>query len=109
MIMANSVTKTGAPESQPALRWPTRPISAVVAGTGSCVPERVLTNADLEKEDTMYGEQWQRKVTLTSLVFHQIHHRAQIEVLMRQAGLRVPGLYGPSKEEWAAMGMTPQD
>ncbi len=67
------------------------------------------TDADLEKEDNMYGEQWKRKITLTSLVFHQIHHRAQIEVLMRQAGLRVPGLYGPSKEEWVGMGMTPQE
>ena len=26
-------------------------------------------------------------------------------VLMRQAGLKVPGVYGPAREEWAAMGM----
>lgn len=26
-------------------------------------------------------------------------------VLMRQAGLVVPGIYGPSKEEWANFGM----
>ncbi len=26
-------------------------------------------------------------------------------VLMRQAGLTVPGIYGPSKEEWANLGM----
>jgi uncharacterized damage-inducible protein DinB len=25
-------------------------------------------------------------------------------VLMRQAGIRVPGLYGPAKEDWAAFG-----
>jgi len=51
------VTKTGTAESQPASRWPTRPISAVIAGTGSHVPERVLTNADLEKMvDT--SDQW---------------------------------------------------
>ena len=30
-------------------------------------------------------------------------------VLMRQAGLGVPGIYGPSKEEWATMGMPPQE
>jgi uncharacterized damage-inducible protein DinB len=29
-------------------------------------------------------------------------------VLMRQAGLPVPGVVGPSKEEWAAMGMPVQ-
>ncbi len=66
-------------------------------------------DASLEQEDDMYGSKWKRKVTLTSLVFHQIHHRAQVLVLMRQAGLKVPGLYGPAKEEWAAMGMAPQE
>jgi hypothetical protein len=28
-------------------------------------------------------------------------------VLMRQAGLEIPGLYGPARQEWAAYGMTP--
>jgi uncharacterized damage-inducible protein DinB len=55
----------------------------------------------------MYGQQWQRSQVLTSLVFHQVHHRGQITVLMRQAGLRVPGIYGPSREEWLAMGHAP--
>jgi uncharacterized damage-inducible protein DinB len=27
-------------------------------------------------------------------------------VLMRQAGLKVPGIYGPSREEWVKIGMT---
>ncbi|MBK7956896.1 MAG: hypothetical protein IPK03_01545 [Bacteroidetes bacterium] len=27
--------------------------------------------------------------------------------MMRQAGLKVPGMYGPSKEEWEKMGMEP--
>lgn len=26
-------------------------------------------------------------------------------VLMRQAGLTVPGIYGPAKEEWAKFGL----
>jgi uncharacterized damage-inducible protein DinB len=30
-------------------------------------------------------------------------------VLMRQAGLRVPGIYGPAKEDWASMNMPPQE
>ncbi len=54
----------------------------------------------------MYGEKWTRGATLTSLVSHQIHHRAQMTVLMRQAGLNVPGIYGPSREEWKKIGMT---
>ena len=51
------MTKTGAHEPQPAASWPTHPLSAVVAGTGSQVPERILTNADLERMvDT--SDQW---------------------------------------------------
>ena len=53
----------------------------------------------------MYGEKWTRSATLGSLVKHQIHHRAQMTVLMRQAGLKVPGIYGPSREEWSQFGM----
>lgn len=62
---------------------------------------------DLMLLDTieMYGSTWTRGATLSSLVSHQIHHRAQMTVLMRQAGLPVPGIYGPSREEWSKMGM----
>ena len=40
-----------------------------------------------------------------TLINHQNHHRGQMTVLMRQAGLTVPGVYGPAKEEWATAGM----
>jgi uncharacterized damage-inducible protein DinB len=63
----------------------------------------------LVNETEMYGEMWQNGHTLTALINHQIHHRAQITVLMRQAGLKVPGIYGPSKEEWAVYGMQPRE
>ncbi|MGE5680928.1 MAG: DinB family protein [Bacillota bacterium] len=56
-------------------------------------------------EDNMYGEMWKKSLTLTVLLVHQIHHRGQMTVLMRQAGLVIPGLYGPAKEEWAQFGM----
>ncbi len=52
----------------------------------------------------MYGEQWSVATILDILNSHQIHHRGQMTVLMRQAGLRVPGVYGPSREEWAEFG-----
>ena len=63
------------------------------------------TDADLEIEDAMYGETWKRGLTLLYLMLHQAHHRGQITVLMRQARLPIVGIYGPAKEEWAAMGM----
>ena len=60
----------------------------------------------LEKKD-MYGESWAIGTTLSALIDHQIHHRGQITVLMRQAGLKVPGIYGPSREDWDHIGMEP--
>jgi uncharacterized damage-inducible protein DinB len=65
-------------------------------------------DAMLLEEIDMYGEKWKRGFLLDVLVKHEIHHRAQLTVLMRQAGLKVPGIYGPSKEEWEAMGMPAQ-
>jgi len=65
------------------------------------------TDASLKVEDDMYGTRWTRDMTLAALLYHQVHHRGQMTVLMRQAGLKVPGIYGPAKEEWAAMGAQP--
>ncbi len=59
----------------------------------------------LLETDDMYGETWPRGKTLTILIHHEIHHRAQMTVLMRQAGRSVPGLFGPSKEEWSEYGL----
>lgn len=61
----------------------------------------------LQEEDDMYGEMWKRGTTLRILIEHQIHHRGQMTVLMRQAGLKVPGVFGPSYEDWQSYGMEP--
>ncbi len=63
------------------------------------------TDETLAVEDDMYGQRWKRGMTLSALIAHQTHHRGQMTVLMRQAGLEVPGVYGPARQEWAAMGM----
>lgn len=63
------------------------------------------TDATLDEKDNMYGEEWRRSVTLQILLLHQTHHRGQMTVLMRQAGLTIPGMYGPAKEDWGKYGM----
>ena len=67
------------------------------------------TDEMLNDDINMYGQVWKRAKVLTSLITHQAHHRGQMTVLMRQAGLKVPGVYGPAKEEWAAYGMPTQN
>ncbi|MDN7245493.1 DinB family protein [Planococcus shenhongbingii] len=67
------------------------------------------TDETLKEEHDMYGEMWSVSRILKVMFTHQIHHRGQMTVLMRQAGLKVPGLYGPAKEEWAAMGAPPPE
>jgi uncharacterized damage-inducible protein DinB len=63
----------------------------------------------LNDKINMYGESWTKGQTLSTLLVHQIHHRGQMTVLMRQAGLKVPGVYGPAYEEWESMGMPPEE
>lgn len=85
-----------------------RQYGEAAASLGEAVKEG-WRDEDLEVEDDMYGERWARGMTLAALLSHQTHHRGQMTVLMRQAGLPVPGVYGPSKEEWEAYGMPPQE
>ncbi|MCX6290448.1 MAG: DinB family protein [Bacteroidetes bacterium] len=65
------------------------------------------SDADLEKEDDMYGQKWKRGTTLQILIRHEAHHRAEMFPLMRLAGLKPVGVYGPTKEEWVAFGREP--
>lgn len=62
-------------------------------------------DATLEESRNMYGDLWKVHTVLNALNKHQIHHRGQMTVLMRQAGIQVPGVYGPSRNEWEPMGM----
>jgi uncharacterized damage-inducible protein DinB len=68
---------------------------------------RSWNDESLQVADKMYGEAWKRGYTLFALVAHQTHHRGQMTVLMRQAGLKVLGVYGPAREDWEGMGARP--
>ena len=64
---------------------------------------------DLSDPIEMYGQRWLKGSILCILILHQAHHRGQITVLMRQAGLKVHGVCGPSKEEWQSFGLKPME
>lgn len=61
--------------------------------------EKTLTNEKLEEHVNAMGGSVARGALLRTLIDHQTHHRGQMTVLLRQAGLRVPGVMGPTKEE----------
>lgn len=55
---------------------------------------------DLQKVYNMWGMMdWPVHISLNALIHHEVHHRGQLSVLMRQAGLTVPSIYGPNYEE----------
>lgn len=67
------------------------------------------SDEQLEDKVNMYGDMWEKGMVLSVLIRHQSHHRGQLSILLRQEGLVLPGMYGPTKEEWIAMGLTPLD
>jgi len=57
-----------------------------------------LTDEMMTEEIDAFGGKMIRGKFLRMLVDHQTHHRGQMTVLLRQAGLPVPGVMGPTKE-----------
>ncbi|GAA4874755.1 DinB family protein [Paenibacillus vulneris] len=83
-------------------------IAKAYSSTSAALIEAVQsqwTDEKLQESVTMFGQQWKNGFTLGIFLKHEIHHRGQLTILMRQAGLPVIGIYGPSKEEWISMGM----
>lgn len=64
---------------------------------------------DLTNKIEVYGEVWEARKILSILIKHEIHHRGQMTVIMRLLNLPVPGVYGPSKEEWSNYGAEAQE
>lgn len=67
------------------------------------------TDENLSEEVNMYGSNWTKATILSVLIRHQAHHRGQMTMLMRVLGMKVPGIYGPAREEWSQMGMAAMD
>ncbi|MFJ5770468.1 DinB family protein [Psychrobacillus sp. NPDC093180] len=57
-----------------------------------------LTDEMLSEEVNGFVGPTARGKLLRGLIDHQTHHRGQMTVLLRQAGLTVPGVMGPTKE-----------
>ena len=66
---------------------------------------RKLTPADLDRTLRHFtGDEVSiRKLLWGAILFHMIHNRGQLSILCRLAGGAIPGLYGPNREEMAAL------
>lgn len=109
-MMSRTGLEFAAPHHDAALPTSAKEIADAYRGASAALLEAVKsqwTDESLLVESEMYGDSWPNGVTLSILISHQIHHRGQMTILMRQAGLPVPGIYGPSREEWEQMGMEP--
>ncbi|MGO4110375.1 DinB family protein [Paenibacillus sp. YAF4_2] len=65
------------------------------------------TDDTLKHIQKAFGRMESSATIFMGLIKHIVHHRGQVTVLMRQAGLPIPAVYGPSKEGWAQLGVTP--
>jgi len=107
MTNRTGLSVSGPAESDPVPAF-ARAIAEAYESSANSLLDEVKSKWDdstLEIVDDMYGMKWQRGVTLSILISHDLLHGGEMTVLMRQAGLRVHGLCGPSKEEWAEYGM----
>ena len=65
---------------------------------------RTLTPGDLDRTIQFFTRPMMiRDILWDAIVAHGIHHRGQLTLMCRLAGGQVPGLYGPNREETAAM------
>jgi uncharacterized damage-inducible protein DinB len=65
---------------------------------------RNLTPDDLDREVEFFsGPIAIRNILWDMIIYHGVHHRGQLALMCRLAGGQTPGLYGPNREETAAM------
>lgn len=67
--------------------------------------EQQWTDESLKIVQNAFGRQETNAQIFMGLVKHIVHHRGQMTVLLRQAGIKPFGVYGPTKEDWIQLGV----
>ena len=63
-----------------------------------------LTVADFDRKVNFFNNPMSiRDICWSFIIHHSVHHRGQLSLMCRLAGGQAPGLYGPNREEMAAM------
>ncbi|GHH99434.1 DinB family protein [Neobacillus kokaensis] len=66
--------------------------------------EQQWTDDSLSQMQKAFGREETNAQILMGLIKHIVHHRGQLTILIRQAGLKPFGVYGPPKEDWVHLG-----
>lgn len=69
------------------------------------VIEQQWTDESLKEVRIVFGREETNAQILMGLIKHIVHHRGQVTILMRQAGIKPFGVYGPPKEDWIHLGV----
>jgi uncharacterized damage-inducible protein DinB len=69
------------------------------------VIEEQWIDETLKQIQDAFGRKESNASILIGLIKHIVHHRGQVTVLMRQAGLKPTWVYGPPKEDWVKLGV----
>ena len=67
--------------------------------------EQQWTDDSLKQIQIAFGREETNASILMGLIKHIVHHRGQAPILIRQAGLKPFGVYGPPKEDWIHLGV----
>lgn len=76
----------------------------ISSNVGKALNEQWIDDS-LKQIQNAFGRMESNATIFMGLIKHIVHHRGQITVLMRQAGLPIPAIYGPSKEGWKQLGL----
>ena len=87
-----------------------RTVEALASGferihTEAAARIRKLTPDDLDREIPFFDGRPIpiRDILWDMIISHGVHHRGQLTLMCRLAGGQPPGMYGPTREEMAAM------
>ncbi|TVX99824.1 DinB family protein [Cohnella terricola] len=100
------MAKVPNPDEVPSAKEIAETFSTVSAHAAIALREH-WTDDTLKQIRNAFGRMESNATILMGLIKHIVHHRGQVTVLMRQAGVPVPAIYGPPKEGWAQLGRTP--
>jgi uncharacterized damage-inducible protein DinB len=71
----------------------------LVTAVNACDDDRLLASFKMRRGDHVFFDASRVAAVRRMGISHMIHHRGQLTVFLRELGIPVPGVYGPSADE----------